>query len=332
MNKTLLALKPYLDSVKKRCSRLSNDELTEIILGQAKEVPAKQRIAFLETIDRLSQKQPVVPLDDEILSMIEALKGDIRKRAASIENGSYNDDHYEEHRSWVYHDMPPDTLSEDQKDQLEAYFEEAAQLFLSGQLEEARKVYASLFELVDGSCEEDEEDSFYGSDYSLEVEMRETRARYCRCVYETTALSKRVPAMLAVMNLHARLNKFRFDVYENNHPMFCDVMDSRPGELAERDLFLSRWRDALSGQSSDRVEMLLLEAVYLLEGLDAVQSLVRTWGGRQPRAWLFWNRLLVLENDWQDVAAVAKEALPMVAHGAHREFRALIAEQPRGGG
>ena len=77
MNKNLLALKPYLESVKKHCSRLSNEGLTDIILGLAKEVPAKQRIGFLETIDRLSQKQPPVAWDDEILSEIEALKGDI---------------------------------------------------------------------------------------------------------------------------------------------------------------------------------------------------------------------------------------------------------------
>jgi len=173
---------------------LSNEGLTDIILGLAKEVPAKQRIGFLETIDRLSQKQPPVAWDDEILSEIEALKGDIGKRVASIEDGSYYEDHYHEHRYW---------------------------------------------------------------DYDNEL-----------------------PAMLAAMNLHARLNGSRFDVYENNHPMFCDVADSRPGELAERDLFLSRWRDALSGQSSDRADMLLIEATYLLEGLDGVQSLVRTWGGR----------------------------------------------------
>ena len=162
MNKNLLALKPYLESVKKHCSRLSNEGLTDIILGLAKEVPAKQRIGFLETIDRLSQKQPPVAWDDEILSEIEALKGDIGKRVASIEDGSYYEDHYHEHRYWDYDNELPDTL--------------------------------------------------------------------------------------AAMNLHARLNGSRFDVYENNHPMFCDVMDSRPGELAERDLFLSRWRDALSGK------------------------------------------------------------------------------------
>jgi len=54
MHKNLLVLKLYLESVKKRCRRSSKQELTEIILGLAKEVPAKQRPGFLEAIDRLT--------------------------------------------------------------------------------------------------------------------------------------------------------------------------------------------------------------------------------------------------------------------------------------
>ena len=56
MHKNLLVLKLYLESVKKRCSRSSKQELTEIILGLAKEVPAKQRPGFLEAIDRLTRE------------------------------------------------------------------------------------------------------------------------------------------------------------------------------------------------------------------------------------------------------------------------------------
>jgi len=41
MNKNLISLKPYLESVKEQCSCLSNEGLTEIILGLAKEIPAK---------------------------------------------------------------------------------------------------------------------------------------------------------------------------------------------------------------------------------------------------------------------------------------------------
>ncbi|HUV06217.1 MAG TPA: hypothetical protein VMX75_00730, partial [Spirochaetia bacterium] len=286
MKKNLLALKPYLESVKEQCSRLSKDKLTDIVLGLAKEVPANQRIGFLETLERLSQEQPSMIRDEGILEQIEALKGDIRKRMASIEDGSYYEDHYDRRHRWDYEDELPDDLSEEQKDELEEFFEDAARFFLSGQLEKARDVYAALFRLPDDPYEKEEGDAFYISGYPLEMDMREARARYCRCVYETTPLSKRVPAMLAAMNVHVRLSEFRFDVYENHHPMFCDVMDSKPGELAHQNEFLSGWRDALSRESSDRADMLLLEAVYLLEGNEGVQSRVRSWGARQPRGWL----------------------------------------------
>jgi len=74
MNKNRIALEPFLESVKEQCSCLSNEGLTEIILGLVKEIPAKQRAGFLRTIDRLSQEQPPAAWDEEILSQIEALE------------------------------------------------------------------------------------------------------------------------------------------------------------------------------------------------------------------------------------------------------------------
>ncbi len=74
--------------------------------------------------------------------------------------------------------------------------------------------------------------------------------------------------------------------------------------------------------SLERIEIRC--AWYLMEGLPGVQSLVRTWGARQPRAWLFWIWLLVGEDDWPAVAAVGEEALSVVED---RQFRALIAEK-----
>ena len=128
--------------------------------------------------------------------------------------------------------------------------------------------------------------------------------------------------MLAVMKISIPLSRWRFDVYANDHPMFCDVMDSSPGELERRDAFLSAWRDALSPAVSDRAAMLLLEAEFLLKGIEAVASRVRSWGGEQPRGWLFWIRLLVSANDWRGVADAAEEALSKVEHS---NFRALVA-------
>lgn len=329
MKKKLLALKPYLETVETHCSRLSKQEIAEVILGLARAVPSGQRPAFLDTIDRLSREHPPVVVHEEILKQIEALKGEIRERIVSIEDGTYYEDHYQEERrcgSQYYDDYDdefPDTLSEDQTDELESLFEKAAQLFLSGQLAAAREVYAALFRLLEDPNEEGGEADYSISDYALDVEMREARARYCRCVYETTPLPERAAAVLAAMNPQARLIG-RFDVYKNHHPMLSEVMDCLPGELPEWEQFLPQWGEELGRHSSDRADMLLLEAVHLLEGLEGVGSQVRGWADRQPRAWLFWIRLLALDDDWNAVAGIAEEALAVVTQ---HEYRALVAEK-----
>ncbi len=321
MNENLLALKPYLESIKEHCSHLSKEELLEIILGLSKEIPSKKRIDFLAKISSLSQRRITVVSGEDILQQIEALKEDIKERGASIEEGSY----FEDYDGWHYDEEESDLISEEQKEELEAFFEDAANLFLSGQLDVAKEVYESLFDLLDSSqYEEGEYFSFGISDYSSNVELREERARYCRCVYETTFVEQRAQAMLGAMDIRASLSEHRFDIYENNHPMLLDVMNSKPGELADWETFLGGWKKELSKEPFDRAKLLLLEAVNMLEGLDAVESLVRTWGAHQPRGYLFWIQLLVFKEDWRNVASVAEETLSVLPHG---HFRAQTAEQ-----
>jgi hypothetical protein len=153
--------------------------------------------------------------------------------------------------------------------------------------------------------------------------MREARARYCRCVYETTPLPERVPAVLAALNPDTHLIP-GIDVYKNSHPMFSDVIDCLPGELPERERFFPLWKEALERHGSERADMLLLEAVHLMEGIEGVGSRVRRWSDRRPLAWLFWIRLLTLEDDWQAAAGIAEEALALVGQ---QQYRVLIAEK-----
>ncbi len=80
MHKNLFALKSYLELVKKRCSGSPKQELTEIILGLAKEVPSKQRPGFLEAIDRLTREHSPVVVYEQILRWIEVLKAEIGQR------------------------------------------------------------------------------------------------------------------------------------------------------------------------------------------------------------------------------------------------------------
>jgi broad specificity phosphatase PhoE len=322
-NPGLLGLKPYLESLKEQCDRLSKQELTEVLLGLAKEARPRQRAAFLEKIDRLSRSNPQARWDEGILAEIEALKAEIGERIASIRDGTYHDREFEEHGFPEYDDETPEELSEEQQERLEGFFEDASQLFLSGDMKRARKVYASLLGLM-AEPTEGERSAGCLSCYPLQTDLREARARHARCVYETTPLPRRAPALLAVMKPEARLSEQEFDIYDNLYPMLADVMDSRPGELPDKDAFLARWLQALSGNRSDRARMLLLEAALLLEGPPGVYAQVRRWGEAQPRAWLFWMRFLTRKEDWPAVGAAASEALPKIAGCG---LRSRIAEQ-----
>ena len=316
MNENRLALKPYLESIREHCGHLTKEELLEIILGLSREIPVKRRGEFLEKITMLSERRVTVVDGDDVLRKIEALEEDIRERAASIEDSSY----YDDYDGWDYDDEEPDLLSDDQKRDLEEFFRVAGSLFLAGRLEEAREVYRALFSLLYGFSEETESYSPGIDERNLNVELREERARYCRCVYETVSSDQRAQAMLDAVNVGVFLSQYHFNIFENDHPMLLDVINSKPGDLAGWKTFLEEWIGVLSTQTSDRAGLLLLEAVYMLEGIGGVERRVRSWGARQPRGYLFWAHLLVSEDDWHGVTSVAEEAVNVLPAG---HFRAL---------
>ena len=118
MKKSKIALKPYLDEIAGHCSTLSNQELRDILLCLAKDIPTSGRVNFLEKIESyLPGRRPGVMPDtdavEQILDNIEALKDSIEGRIRSIEDGSYWDDP----DVWGddgYDEEGPDSISEDQ--------------------------------------------------------------------------------------------------------------------------------------------------------------------------------------------------------------------------
>ena len=51
MKKTKIALKPYLDTITGYCNTLSSEELTDIIISLAKDIPTAGRVKFLGKIE-----------------------------------------------------------------------------------------------------------------------------------------------------------------------------------------------------------------------------------------------------------------------------------------
>ncbi|MBW1736085.1 MAG: hypothetical protein JRJ69_00705 [Deltaproteobacteria bacterium] len=158
MKKSKIALKPYLDTIGGFCSKLSNEELTDILICLAKDVPTSGRVNFLEKIESylpgrrsaiMSDSDPV----EQILNDIEALRESIEKRIRSIEDGSYWDDP-DFCGDDGYYEEEPDYISEDQDEELGTFFHDAESLFLDDRLEDARKVYGALFNLINDIKEE----------------------------------------------------------------------------------------------------------------------------------------------------------------------------------
>ena len=176
-----IAIKPYLEKIAAYCDALTNTQLKEVIFSLAKDIPTSQRADFLlkiktSLLDSSSIKVRKIAPIERILEDIEALKENIEERIEAIEDGNYWDDQ----EAWDNDDDDdeyPDLISEDQIDELTSFFGEAENLFLDDRLEDARKVYQALFDLIQTYRE--------SADLSLGdgIDIREARARYCRCVY-----------------------------------------------------------------------------------------------------------------------------------------------------
>jgi tetratricopeptide (TPR) repeat protein len=316
VKKSKIALKPYLDTIAGYCSTLSNQELTDILICLAKDVPTSGRVNFLEKIESyLPGRRPAMMAEtdpvEKILDDIQALKESIEERIRSIEDGSYwddpdiwGDDGYEEE---------PDYVSEDQDEELGSFFDDAESLFLDDRLEDARKVYRTLFNLIDDIKEE-----AYFSPRD-EIDIREARARYCRCVYETSNTDKRLDEFIGAMKVDVP-NLYNENEYDEDYPLMQDVMDAKPGEMENLESFLPTWEKALTKRGTKgRSAGLLLETVNRLEGISGVSRLAKNWKNSQPQGYLFWLNILKKENDQKGIIRVSTEGLKALKEGKSRE-------------
>ncbi|RKX61475.1 MAG: hypothetical protein DRP37_03865 [Thermodesulfobacteriota bacterium] len=311
MEKSKIALKPYLDTITGYCSTLSNEELTNIIISLAKDVPTSGRIGFLEKLRSYlpNQKVEMVPEAgkiEQILNDIQALRESIEERIKSIEDGSYWEDD-------EYYDDDPDYISEYQVEELEDFFDNAEGLFLDDRLEDAREVYGAIFSLISDIKEQ--------TDYLYlnEIDLREARARYCRCIYETSGTNNRLDEFVAAMEIDASV-PHNENAYDENYPMMQDVIDASLDEMEGMESFLPVWKEVLTEKGTKgRPAVLLLEAVNRLEGISGVSGLAKKWKNSQPQGYLFWLNILKEENDQKGMITVSTEGLKALKEGRFRE-------------
>ena len=315
-----LALGPYLERIEDACRPLSKDNLTAVILSMAKEVEAGRRREFLNNLLSMlpvgasTAAASVFSSETDLLDDIKALKKSILERVDSIEDGSYWDEpHQNDWDEDFYNDEDPDALSEDHQAALAGFFHAADRFFLNGKAGEARTVYGALLDLV----EEVSEKSYLPN---FDVDLREARARYCRCVYDFAEDSDRVKQMAAAMAVDRPENDFA-SVLSREYPLLRDVIDAQTGDLAGFADFLPAWEKVLAskGFTKDRLAELRLEAASFHGDLSKISKLARSWQAKQPRGYLFWLKQLEMRSDWPRLKEVAHEALAIFKPGDAKE-------------
>jgi len=288
------------------------------VVSLAKDVSTSERAEFLEKIESiLPTRNPAEIPDtsqiDQVLNDIQALRESMEERIQSIEDGSYWDDP-DDWEERGFDDEDPEYISDDQIEDIAILFAEAEGLFMDGWLEDARQVYASLFDLVDFI---EGVTSFSSSD---ELDVREARANYSRCVYETAESKARLEAFVEAMAVFGSSPYEEKNLYDEKYPLLQEVMDAREGRMEGLEAFLPDWKKILSrNEEGARSGFLLLEAVHLTDGMEGVSGLARQWKNRQPRGYLFWLDLLKKEDKHVEIIRIGKEGLDALEKGFFRE-------------
>ncbi len=316
-----IALKPYLEKVTAFCDSLSREELIDIIQSLAGDCSADKRMPFLKKIQHVisDDKPDRAEGEERILDDIRELREEIRERVESIEDGSYWDDPDDWDDS--YDDDNPDYATEEQLDDLETLFMAVDSLFLRNNTELARKGYQSLFELLD--------ETGIDPEFFSESEIKETRARYCRCVYESTPRERLLDDFLTAMEVDL-FPQWQIDDLFPLYPTLQDVIDAKPGTMEGFDEFLGEMKSVLLGEDPiGRTAVLIAEIVEKFEGLDGLKKLARKWKDQQPFGYYFWLLRLKKDENWREIVNIGSEALAAIQQP---EFRWQIANFMIGAG
>ncbi len=327
-----LSLRPYLQEIERYCHQLDRKQMTQLILGLARQIDAQNRQKYLDTfhsiLPQAGREQSSVSDYDfsPLLADITELQEKVRCRLESIEDYSYWDDPDEGDWEDDYYDEDsPPPLSSDQIEELNNCLGKANNIFITADKQGARMVYGALFSLID-------EASCYGYMPEMEIDLYETRARYIRCIYDLEPLERKGEAVLAAMYPTPREDDCE-GIMPDDLPFLQDVIDALPDEPEGLESFLPIWSGilALLNFRDDRIADLRLEAAYLEKGLDEVGHLVRKWGKEQPKGCIFWLKLLQNEKQWSQLKESAHLVLEILPAGRHRhkasEYLARAAEQ-----
>lgn len=301
---SVLSYKEFMEEVRLRLRKLSEEELCSLILNWASEEHPSRRQEFLNKIIPSKKKK------DTAIN-VETLMGEVNAFAQRVDEGAYCDgwgwdDSIHEERDWG---------DESWAQEMDAFFQQARSLLLQGEYEAAEKVYRKLFETLEMGREPGHLPGDPDSSSMLNVDLDEQIALFLRSVYMNAASDER-PALLyeAMNDCWHRYGKIKFK----------NIMDALDTLLPDLDSFLSDWIEFLKNENPMYTSELLREAIVLKGGVPAISEFARQYAERYPRAYLDWIAELEKENNENLAIMAAREGLSKVPR--NYTVRAEIAE------
>ncbi len=317
-----LAFKPFCEALEQHCRTLSYDELVELVIALGARVRPGERHAFLEEVGSLADPAALEVDPGSLAAKAESFAQELQTRWEAIADGSYWELYGDEELeiSGRYYRDPFDVpaITEEHWARLLELFAEADSLFADGSLEDARRAYEPLISLFRRG--DDLPFHAYASDDPEKLDLRETRARYARCVYETAPLESRLERTLWAMEATVQ-SPFADLALSDSYPTFTEMAEARRAELPDRESFLQSWRERLHEEVgvSARAQALFLEAVELTEGEPGLQRVAREWWPGRPLAYRYWIEYLRNRERRLEAVHAAREVLRLEDTGSANE-------------
>lgn len=312
-NSKKLPLKSFLDAVEQRLAACSMAELRSILRAMAQQTPPSGRQAFLDQLKARAEIDETVQEALRQADLLADIDDTVQELSAELENASEDWDSW---REWDEEDSlgPYESFV----DPLSELFDRADATFDNGDLALAREAYEKLFEAL--SLEDDFGRGVRESDLE-DLDVRESRARYLRAVYETESPERR-PAVL-----FERLDEPQWSSFGSDEPsmMLEDLLGISPRSLPDKGRFLDDWIAYLKTREEFRADAWLREAVRLAKGTQGLEELARNEGRQRPRAYLDWAADLEAQSKHHEAMDAAREGLEALP--AEMPIRAAIADE-----
>ena len=315
-----LALGPFYREAAWILEHTSHVELIDRLLERARELPCKKRAEFLTLISPdskwdVSDSSLIFDGLGDLMNDIEAFLSDLRggKYIAQIRRSKFEPEQQDD-TSWI--------------ERIDDLIRRANEEFLVGD----RGLAAAAFKHLLSAFLLDDGTTFCGEKRATELiksNLNESKARYCRAIYETCVPHQRALRLLESFKELSHVGDHEIGIralIDSDIEMFTDI-----AQFLETWLKTLRASDPTNHRSKKRDHIwnkthlfLLKEAVELVSGSEGLGQLAEEKGNKHPHFYVNWINALVTETRYEDALEATAIALASVQD---LRARAIIADR-----